>query len=431
MGDEPASSHAVEVDEDKATVTQHNIALHVLGWPSRPLFAAPPLHPAFLRRASEELSVAGMFNLGNSCFINALLQSLAGASAFADFVHRIGTRPPARHISGGRVPEPSGRVPGWAMQGEVARDLSAVFRELEPKCKSLVRTVDIRGLRLRLLGLSAEFRSGGWRQQDSDELLHLMLEVLDQARDVVMKEAEAAQVLESIGVKVPERSQDVELLMLEPNPMQGTVMSQTMCKICGTVSPLRGSAFHVLPLSLISLSTGRVISSLESALEGFVAQEVVKDVECFGLCKERKRTMYKRSSIGKMPKVLCIHLGRNHYDFRSGRMAKLMHHVKFPVRLDISKFGFHECQMETNLLAQIEALKGSCAEDPFGFLLQKPHQYSLQSVIVHRGSAYGGHFTCFRGIENGHWVHISDEKVEKVSIEQVLQAEAYMLFYIR
>jgi ubiquitin C-terminal hydrolase len=85
--------------------------------------------------------------------------------------------------------------------------------------------------------------------------------------------------------------------------------------------------------------------------------------------------------------------------------------------------------------------------------------YRLCSLIVHHGSANGGHYTTYRRLSlpssasdgsvrdrrtpsvkwgsngsNGHvaeskWVHVSDEHVRDVSVEEVLMANAYMLFY--
>ena len=72
-----------------------------------------------------------------------------------------------------------------------------------------------------------------------------------------------------------------------------------------------------------------------------------------------------------------------------------------------------------------------------------PLLYRLMAVIVHHGSAGGGHFTTHRRLrvhrggadghhgddERGQWVHVSDLHTQQVSAEQVLGCEAYMLFY--
>ena len=72
-------------------------------------------------------------------------------------------------------------------------------------------------------------------------------------------------------------------------------------------------------------------------------------------------------------------------------------------------------------------------------------------MIVHHGSADGGHYTVYRRLssvqaehvtallqqggkgvlaeEINTWVHISDDAVLPVKLEEVLECEAYMLFY--
>jgi hypothetical protein len=74
-------------------------------------------------------------------------------------------------------------------------------------------------------------------------------------------------------------------------------------------------------------------------------------------------------------------------------------------------------------------------------------KYLLQAVIVHHGSADGGHYTTYRRLSRvdregldmgGHgllsddinaWVHISDDEVRPAGLDEVLACEAYMLFY--
>lgn len=74
-------------------------------------------------------------------------------------------------------------------------------------------------------------------------------------------------------------------------------------------------------------------------------------------------------------------------------------------------------------------------------------RYSLSAVIVHIGSASGGHYIAYKKVQTGStfpshqtdygmpdsagsvWVRISDDQIEIVDESFVLRAEAYMLFY--
>jgi len=82
--------------------------------------------------------------------------------------------------------------------------------------------------------------------------------------------------------------------------------------------------------------------------------------------------------------------------------------------------------------------------------------YKLASVVVHHGNHSGGHYTVFRKLlsqpftnkqqydeyvkklsedsnfkeaEKREWVHISDEHVQRVDVEDVMRSQAYMLYY--
>ena len=54
--------------------------------------------------------------------------------------------------------------------------------------------------------------------------------------------------------------------------------------------------------------------------------------------------------------------------------------------------------------------------------------YSLYGVIVHRGSAGSGHYIAYIKHEN-RWFEMNDRKATFMKAEQVLEQNAYMLFY--
>jgi ubiquitin carboxyl-terminal hydrolase 30 len=68
--------------------------------------------------------------------------------------------------------------------------------------------------------------------------------------------------------------------------------------------------------------------------------------------------------------------------------------------------------------------------------------YQLVSVVEHFGRAGGGHYTVYRCVRSEssdvsgdehsmRWFCVSDSHVEAVSVEDVLSAEASLLFYER
>ncbi|KAF3794141.1 Ubiquitin carboxyl-terminal hydrolase 2 [Nymphaea thermarum] len=132
-----------------------------------------------------------------------------------------------------------------------------------------------------------------------------------------------------------------------------------------------------------------------------------------------KRDATKRFLISKVPPVLTVHLKRFSQDAR-GRLSKLSGHINFQVVLDLSPYMDPRCKDK------------SCI-------------YHLVGVVEHSGTMRGGHYVAYvRGQENRSsfavaqesqsasvWHYISDNYVRQVSLREVLQSEAYILFYER
>lgn len=59
------------------------------------------------------------------------------------------------------------------------------------------------------------------------------------------------------------------------------------------------------------------------------------------------------------------------------------------------------------------------------------YAYRLYAVIAHMGSSLeSGHYTTFINCAST-WYQVNDAKVQAASVEQVLDAPAYLLFYSR
>jgi ubiquitin C-terminal hydrolase len=55
--------------------------------------------------------------------------------------------------------------------------------------------------------------------------------------------------------------------------------------------------------------------------------------------------------------------------------------------------------------------------------------YELVGVAVHLGTILGGHYVAYVKKEDGEWYCTNDERVGRVSRAEVLQQDAYLLFY--
>ncbi|XP_057841225.2 ubiquitin carboxyl-terminal hydrolase 2 isoform X2 [Cryptomeria japonica] len=132
-----------------------------------------------------------------------------------------------------------------------------------------------------------------------------------------------------------------------------------------------------------------------------------------------KQEAIKRYLISKAPSVLVIQLKRFTQDLW-GRLSKLSGHVTFQERLDIRPYLDPRCPDKDNCV------------------------YYLRGVVEHMGTMRSGHYVAYVRCcedenyqdagrdgqpEKSLWYYASDSHVRRISFSEVLQSEAYLLFY--
>lgn len=125
----------------------------------------------------------------------------------------------------------------------------------------------------------------------------------------------------------------------------------------------------------------------------------------------------KSLQLSRLPRALCLHLKRFHFNPDTETTAKIGARISFPFYLDMSKF-----------------MSGASV-------------YEIAAIVVHEGSATAGHYTCFARPDFRKapdcWIKLNDHDVTPVS-EEVVRVEtyggsssgdrsrnAYMLFYVK
>ncbi|KAJ4460798.1 putative cell wall regulatory locus protein [Paratrimastix pyriformis] len=117
-----------------------------------------------------------------------------------------------------------------------------------------------------------------------------------------------------------------------------------------------------------------------------------------------------------------------------GALRKISSHVAFPLLLDVAPFVSwvpHPSARAPGGAVVEGAAAG--AECPCGAPSHpRSTLYRLNGVVMHGGSLSGGHYTAFthrRGGAEDEWYFYSDSCYHRATLEEVLQAEAYLLFY--
>lgn len=95
---------------------------------------------------------------------------------------------------------------------------------------------------------------------------------------------------------------------------------------------------------------------------------------------------------------------------------------------------FLQSSHQLNTMSQSDVNHNMPSEKP-----QPDQAYKLTAVIEHIGDMFSGHFVTYRRSPyvragekfSSRWLYTSDIAVREVTVDEVLRAEAYMLFYER
>jgi len=475
----------------------------------------------------------GLKNLGNTCFLNSVLQALASIRTFHAYL-----------ISQPRLKD----MQLVQALKETIAVLSLKNRTIEPP------VVKVPSVRKRFITME---------QQDAHELMQFVISALTEETEQVPQVPSLSLFKDSnydlvsplictstssfsplalsfnamdqdlsSSIRIPEvklsseKFPSIAKKFLSRNPFVGILQSTLKCSRCGSQFPPTYQKFVDISLSIpehFLRYNKPQVCTLEDCLKLFSASELVQEVDCLTCSKRKanklsplellalpypiseKTTALKKLSIARPPKTLCLHIRR--LIGLGGPVVKLNCHIDFPLELDIAPFcSFNgEVAFESSLVKSIFRVETQERKDSnrcSSMRLANESTYStspvngsivggnpskhderytcecaskknrvtkgqngvetssllyrLVSVIVHHGNHSGGHYTVFRKLlsdpfsnlqqydefinksmydpnyqqaDKREWVHISDEHTQRVSVDEVLKSQAYMLYY--
>ncbi|XP_036399322.1 ubiquitin carboxyl-terminal hydrolase 47 isoform X2 [Megalops cyprinoides] len=346
----------------------------------------------------SETGYVGLVNQAMTCYLNSLLQTLFMTPEFRNALYNWEF-------------EESEEDPVTSIPYQLQR----LFVLLQTSKKRAIETTDV----TRSFGWDS---SEAWQQHDVQELCRVMFDALEQK----WKQTEQADLINQL--------------------YQGKLKDYVRCLECSYES-WRIDTYLDIPLVIRPFGSTQAFGSVEEALQAFIQPETLDGPNQY-FCERCKKKCDARKGLRFLhfPYLLTLQLKRFDFDYTTMHRIKLNDRMTFPEELDMSPFidvedespqtesctdsgaenegSCHSDQMSNDFSTDDGVDEGICLDNTSSTeRTLKPKSsltFELFSVMVHSGSAAGGHYyACIKSFSDGQWYSFNDQHVSKITQDDI------------
>ncbi|XP_050532428.1 ubiquitin carboxyl-terminal hydrolase 30 homolog isoform X2 [Daktulosphaira vitifoliae] len=401
--------------------------------------------PSDKPKSSKKRAFCGLKNLGTTCYLNTLLQSLASCPTFIQWLNQQSKVSIVSYTLNKTLQFLTGvknSDDGVVSPIELVNILKNIGFQFQPHIQA-----DAHELFVHLFSVIEE---------EAYKTSCSLADCLETTNDVINKE----ETLNGIGIKINETFTstsgagdvqsntsnenslnkknfkfrgDKKLIdknqNIKPPPFLGYLSNNIECSLCNHKSSLNYEKFYVISLNLPE--TPQMILRISDLLDQYIKIERLESLPCVNCDKNNAvtqgKSFIKSVKFGKLPLCFCIHLVRTQYT--QNKLLKRKDFVEFPEYLKMDKY--------TSIYDQLSKLRQSretLSPESIERFRGDKYIYRLKAVIVHAGEDNAGHFSTYRrGVSTKHsrhrWFYTSDDHIQEVTLQDVQRSIAYMLFY--
>ena len=322
----------------------------------------------------------GLVNQAMTCYLNSLIQTLFMTPEFRNAIYSWNPDP---YI-----------VDDLSRCRSIPYQLQRLFLKLQFCQRQAVETTSL----TKSFGWES---SEAWEQHDVQELCRLLFDALE------------------VTWAGTDKSDLIDFLY------QGKMEDYVECLKCGHSSP-KPAKYQDISLPIRSFDGSESYGTIHKALEAFIKPETLTDDNKYFCEKcQEKQDANKGLRFQSFPRIVTMQLKRFDFDYQYGNRVKLSDRVHFPNFINLDKYlphgkprkseeAPHQDEVENQQNPTVEEEKDD-EDSP-----DVKSRYELFSVLIHSGSASGGHYYAFiKNFEDGHFYCFNDRVVRRCQPDEI------------